>query len=548
MEIFNKMPGFKLLRLLGFKLLGFKWFCCLLESIPPISRFVNSTIINYLVTRARTRPHPYNTVYDYVSWRGLTDKTWSARHLPAFSPTVIPNINELADMFKRPGNQKQRLCPKSTCLFPAFAQYLTDGFIRSGSDITQPNHHKRNTSTHNIDLCTLYGRTHAQTRQLRKLSQKKGERGLLKSQLIKINCLQEEYALYLFENGVPDPQFHELDKPLGLKTIIEGIDEATDFKTKQHHIARRDSLFAFGGDRVNAVPQTTMINTLLLREHNRLAKELSKQHDHWNDDRVFETARNIVIVEFIKIVVEDYINHISPIEFNLKADPRVAWHANWNKPNWITTEFSLLYRWHSLIPDCISWGSSKIPVHLTFMNNNPLLSIGLAQGFLYMSQQPAGELCAFNTTEELLNIEVDAIKQGRDCDLAPIGEYFEYLGRNKPENIHDITKNKRISGFLTEHYGQAEHVEFYIGLFAEDRVPNSPLPKTILEFVAIDAFSQALTNPLLSEHVFNTETFTEYGMNEIAAVSRLKDLVIRNTHLTSQDEFISMTRAGFRRE
>ena len=182
------------------------------------------------------------------------------------------------------------------------------------------------------------------------------------------------------------------------------------------------------------------------------------------------------------------------------------------------------------------------------MNNNPLLSIGLAQGFLDMSQQPAGELCAFNTTAELLNIEVDAIKQGRDCDLAPIGEYFEYLGRNKPENMHDITKNKRISGFLTEHYEQAKHVEFYIGLFAEDRVPNSPLPKTILEFVAIDAFSQALTNPLLSEHVFNTETFTEYGMNEIAAVSRLKDLVIRNTHLTSQDEFISMTRSDFRRE
>ena len=204
----------------------------------------------------------------------------------------------------------------------------------------------------------------AQTLQLRKPSENKGDRGLLKSQLIEINGLQEEYALYLFKNGKQDPQFCKLDKPLGLKTIMEGIDdEATDFKTKQHHITRRDSLFAFGGDRVNAAPQTTMINTLLLREHNRLAKELSKQHDDWNDDRVFETARNIVIVEFIKIVVEDYINHISPIEFNLKADPRVAWHADWNKPNWITTEFSLLYRWHSLIPDCISWGSSTTPVH-----------------------------------------------------------------------------------------------------------------------------------------------------------------------------------------
>ena len=57
---------------------------------------------------------------------------------------------------------------------------------------------------------------------------------------------------------------------------------------------------------------------------------------------MFQTARNIIIPIFIKVVVEQYINHISPAPFNLTADPSVAWHVDWNRPNWITAEFSLL--------------------------------------------------------------------------------------------------------------------------------------------------------------------------------------------------------------
>jgi prostaglandin-endoperoxide synthase 2 len=65
-----------------------------------------------------------------------------------------------------------------------------------------------------------------------------------------------------------------------------------------------------------------MINTLLLREHNRIAHELKR--NPLNDERVFQTARNILILMFIKIVVEHYINHITPLPFSLRADPSVA--------------------------------------------------------------------------------------------------------------------------------------------------------------------------------------------------------------------------------
>lgn len=84
---------------------------------------------------------------------------------------------------------KTRECKKSTCLFPAFAQYLTDGFIRTlmpntslEKDRTNENTlRKQNTSNHEIDLSPLYGRTIEQTKQLRC---KEGGKGKLKSQFI----------------------------------------------------------------------------------------------------------------------------------------------------------------------------------------------------------------------------------------------------------------------------------------------------------------------------------------------------------------------------
>jgi hypothetical protein len=68
------------------------------------------------------------------------------------------------------------------------------------------------------------------------------------------------------------------------------------------------------------------IDTLFLREHNRLAGEIEKSHPDWDDERVFQIARNTVIVLFIKIVVEEYINHISPL-LRYHVDPFVAWDA-----------------------------------------------------------------------------------------------------------------------------------------------------------------------------------------------------------------------------
>ena len=114
---------------------------------------------------ARHRPHPWSTIHDYVSWSSLTDLRYSARHLPATRLTDLPLSEDAAAIFKRPPGEPQRYCEKSTLLFPAFAQYLTDSFIRT----RMPNEfaektddlRRQNTSNHQIDSAN-YGRTESQ--------------------------------------------------------------------------------------------------------------------------------------------------------------------------------------------------------------------------------------------------------------------------------------------------------------------------------------------------------------------------------------------------
>ena len=487
----------------------------LAERWPFLARLINAKLINTAVNVSRNRPHPFSTVHDYTSWRSLTDMQFSARHLPAVHMTGLPDPDKVIEIFRRPAGQ-QRLSKKSTCLLPAFAQYLTDGFIRTRMPNTSAGEPEslrvQNTSNHQIDLCPLYGRTLAQTEALRLKSSARGERGRLRSQHIK--GVEEEYAPFLFRDDKPDPHFAALDLPLG-------IDKVTDPEM-------RAKLFAFGGDRVSASLQVAMLNTLLLREHNRLAGAIERDHPDWDDERVFQTARNVLIAIFIKIVVEEYINHITPSPFRLSADATVGYRSRWNRTNWITTEFSLLYRWHSLLPDRVKWDGVLHDLGTTFFNNKLMLARGLVELFDEFAGQPAAELGAFNSADALLRIERAGIEQGRVCAIGPYSDYRQYVGLKRPDTFQDVTSKPRLAALLKDIYGTPDRIEFYPGLFCEDTVKNSPLPPLILRMVAVDAFSQALTNPLLSEHVFNEQTFSAVGWKTIQTTSCIADLLDRN--------------------
>lgn len=62
-----------------------------------------------------------------------------------------------------------------------------------------------------------------------------------------------------------------------------------------------------GDTRVNQNPHLVAMHVIFLREHNRIAKELKMLNNHWNDERLFQETRRIVIAVYQKIIYQEYL-------------------------------------------------------------------------------------------------------------------------------------------------------------------------------------------------------------------------------------------------
>jgi prostaglandin-endoperoxide synthase 2 len=174
---------------------------------PLLARWFNIVIVGNAVRKAPARPLALSTFSPYTSWQSLTDRTWFARYLPPRAATILPPVSTVAELFSvKP--EGPTLSDRSTLLFPAFAQWFTDGFL-----LTNFADRRRTHTTHQIDLNPLYGLTDTVTQALRRLSQIRGERGRLKSEIVE----GEEWAPRLYdEAGHKKPEFADLPDPLHL--------------------------------------------------------------------------------------------------------------------------------------------------------------------------------------------------------------------------------------------------------------------------------------------------------------------------------------------
>ncbi|HWF52422.1 MAG TPA: peroxidase family protein [Solirubrobacteraceae bacterium] len=490
----------------------------LIEAIPPARRAVNAALTNLAILKFPTRPNPLSTMADYTSWDSLTDRTYSGRHLPPARPgeLKLPPSEDFKDLFTRVDFVES---PKSTVLFSYFAQWFTDGFLRS--DRATPPDPRKNQSSHEIDLTNLYGLRPEVARQLRTL-----EGGLLKSQMLG----GEEYPPYLCDDGEIKPEF-------SLLTVVR-FDELPPEK--------RDQLFAMGSDTSNLQVGFIAHNVLFLREHNRIARLLADGYPGWDDERVFATTRNILTVLLMKIVLEDYINHITPTIFKLSLEPLDFPNERWYRNNWMSVEFNLLYRWHSLVPTSYRLGGQSIPIADTLYNTEMVRTYGLGPIFEAASEQTAGQIGLRNTPYELWYVEQLSVERGRSVQLRSYNDYRELSKTPRVTDFDQITGDVTVQEELRRLYGHVDNIEFYVGLFAEEVPVNGVCPGLMGRMVALDAFSQVYTNPLLASRLYNEDTFSPLGMEIISSTKTLSEIVNRNVPARAGGYFVSMTRRDWK--
>lgn len=62
--------------------------------------------------------------------------------------------------------------------------------------------------------------------------------------------------------------------------------------------------------RVNSQPQLGVIHTLFIREHNRIADNLATLNDHWDDERLYQESKKIVVAEIQHITYSQWLPRI----------------------------------------------------------------------------------------------------------------------------------------------------------------------------------------------------------------------------------------------
>ncbi len=435
------------------------------QSVAWLRSLINRRLISTAVARMQPRPDPLSMRSDYTSWESLTDRRYDGRHLGpvARGPNGLPPVEDVVELFRRPSPELEEddLCQKSTVLFAYFAQWFTDGFLRSDRPQSPdlPPDLRKNDSTHEIDLCQIYGLTKQASSDLRL-----HDDGLMA-------CQGDGEELF-------PPYLYAADGTKRFPSISVAREPAFDPRERPH-------LFAIGTDTGNVQIGHVLMNTLFLREHNRLARALKATYD-WDDERLFQTARNINIVILLKIAVEEYINHITPYHFRFFLAGAKPWQrAPWMRTNRMASEFNLLYRWHSLIPSELLAGGRTRPLRETVLTPSFVPEHGLGPLLEEASSQRAGRVGLFNTDPELLGAERASIEKGRAVQLASYNDYRESCRFPRVTDFDQISGDPRVREGLARCYGTPDRIEFYVGLFAEDPRPNSVLPSLIGRMVGV---------------------------------------------------------------
>ena len=515
-----------------------------------VRRLLSRSIVRKFGAAAPHRPHPFTAAQDhYSTWYGFVDRTYSGRHLQPFINDEVNetlSAQELSQVFLTSGDynqtKTQESCERSSLLFAAFAQWFTDSFLRTahsfdldgnknvqlltpdGPIIRLPGRHRRNTSNHEIDLCQIYGLSEEKTKMLRSET----EKGCLKYETHD----DGEYPPFLLDLNLPKNGDELLIKP----EFVGLHDEPTlrpIFRSAENTVNGYETLFAVGLEHGNSTLSNSLMNTIFLREHNRVARKVSDAHSSWDDERVFQTTRNIMIVQLLNIVISDYIRHIAPFDIPLEVIPGYADKFEWYRTNRISLEFNLLYRWHSLVPNKFEFLDEKAtdPAYNPgqFRSNNDwLIKTNLADVIESFTRQKAGKITLGNAPAWMLPVERDSISLMRDAKFKSYNAYRQQFSLKPHKSFDQLTDDPGQQEQLSKMCGgDIDKLEWYIGLFAEKHDDFRIMGELMLTMVAHDAFTQALTNPLLARHVYNEETFSDVGWDIVQKTKTLKQIVNR---------------------
>ncbi|KAM8996154.1 prostaglandin G/H synthase 1 [Ara ararauna] len=481
-----------------FILTHFKWLWDIINSTC-----IRDTLMRLVLTvRANLIPSPptFNSDYGYISWEAYANVSYYTRILPPVPDDCpmpmgtkgkqqLPDPQLLAERFLL--RRKFKADPQGTNLmFAFFAQHFTHQFFKTSGKMGRG---FTKALGHGVDLGHLYG-----------------------------DNLQRQHQLRLFKDG--KLKFQVVDGEVYPPTVTD----APVHMVYPPAIPKEKQL-AIGQEVFGLLPGLCLYATLWLREHNRVCDVLKREHPTWSDEQLFQTARLILIGETIKIIIEDYVQHLSGYYLSLKFDPELLFGTQFQYRNRIAVEFNQLYHWHGLMPDSFVIQGEEYSYEQFLYNTSMLMDYGVEALVESFSKQIAGRIGGGQTIHaNVLKVAIGVIKESRQLRLQPFNEYRKRFGMKPYKSFQELTGEEEKAAELQELYGDIDALEFYPGLLLEKPQPNGIFGESMVEIGAPFSLKGLLGNPICSPEYWKPSTFGGATGFEIVKTASLKKLVCLN--------------------
>jgi hypothetical protein len=347
-------------------------------------------------------------------------------------------------------------------------------------------------------------------------------------------------------------------------SMIYGSDAATaaslrtgqggKLKTSAGNLLPTDAAgnFLAGDTRADENPELTSLQTLFVREHNRVAAQIAQANPGLSDEQVYQKARAIVIAEVQAITYNEWLPTLlgGPIAPYRGYNPRV-------NPS-IANEFAAAaFRFgHSIVGDDIEFlgndgrpTAPEVSLADAFFNPSIVQEHNIDPILKYLASDPSQEL-DMKVVDGLRNFLFGQpgaggldlaslnIQRGRDHGLADYNTTRAAYGLPKVTDFAQITANKDLQAKLKSLYGSVNNIDLWVGVLAEDHVRGGSVGPT-LRAIITDQFTRLRDG----DRFWYERTFSGAQLDQLEH-TRLSDVIRRNTNVTTVQPNAFVFRVG----
>ncbi|VVC27231.1 Haem peroxidase,Haem peroxidase, animal type [Cinara cedri] len=361
------------------------------------------------------------------------------------------------------------MIPKNDSIY-SVPRYTCMNYVRSRatmrSDCTFGPREQLNQATHFLDGSALYGSSAKRMSALRNPNSGRGQ--------------------ILVHQVDHDVQY--------LSELFRGPCSATDTECAR-----------IGGNGANVHPMLTAMYTIWVREHNRIANELSYINAHWRDEKIFQETRKIVTAliqhitynEWLPALVGDehFLNwpledHKQP--YDRIVDPGVsnAFAVGVLQPmiHSMMTDVVKFYNENGTEKECISLKTYYAKSHTAQMNYTDLILKGMTlQRVQKVGMSFTKYITNFLYSDPHRNaLGMDAlaldIQRARDHGIPSYTRFRQFCGFSAIKNWDDLgnaVSDINILEKLKKFYNTWDDVDLIVGALLEKEMPHSMIGPTM---------------------------------------------------------------------